>query len=797
MNSARILVSVLVVLILSGQSQIAAAEESDDERLSFNRDVRPILSDHCFSCHGPDSTHREAGLRLDIPIDVFEDRGDYQVIVPGDPDLSELVYRISTDDEFDKMPPDELGKPLDDDEIAILTRWISEGAAFEAHWSLVPPNRPTIPSRLEAESTLGRPRSPIDRFLNERIEATGVQTTPAADRATLLRRVSLDLTGLPPRPNELEAFLNDSRPDAFERQVDRLLSSPRFGERMAIFWFDLVRFANTVGYHGDQEHQITPYRDYVIQALNANLPFDQFTKEQLAGDLLPNPTTSQRIASGYNRLLQTTHEGGAQDREYLAKYAADRVRNLSTVWLGATIGCAECHDHKYDPYTQRDFYSLAAFFDDLQQQGAYSSPNSSPTIRAPEIVVPDTMDRERLQTIESELERLRSLSADQQLADSTATIEELEAERDRLRSRARRTMVSVSVEPRMTRILPRGDWMDQSGPIVAPDTPGSLPDLMVDDRRPTRLDLADWLTRPDNPLPARVLVNRLWAIFYGHGLSRSLDDYGSQGRWPSHPQLLDWLAIEFIESDWDLKGLIRLLVTSDAYRRSSTPSAELLEADPENELFARQDRFRIPAELIRDQALAVSGLLIEQFGGSSARPYQPAGYYRSLNFPKRTYQVDKESGQYRRGVYMHWQRQFLHPMLRAFDAPTREECTAERSQSNTPLGALTLLNDPSFVEASRCLGARVIAEGGDSIEDQIRFAWILLLSREPTEAELEASRLLFIESRDYYQANPSEADQLLGVGLAPIASDIKADVLAAWTTVSRALLNLHESITRY
>ncbi len=735
---------------LAGIGPSAAA--AVPERVEFNRDIRPILSDKCFACHGPDANHRKADLRLDTEAGARADLGGHAALVPGKPQESAVIARITSPKRGQRMPPAKSGKELSPREIELIRLWIEQGAVYQPHWSFIPPHRPTLP----AVKDTAWPRGDIDRFILARLEANGLKPSPEADRVTLIRRLSFDLTGLPPTPAEVEAFLTDLRRDAYERLVDRLLASPRYGERMTTYWLDLVRYADTVGYHGDQEHHISPYRDYVIKAFNDNRPFDRFTTEQLAGDLLPDATTEQRIASGYNRLLQTTHEGGAQDKEYLAKYAADRVRNLSVVWMGATLGCAECHDHKFDPYTQKDFYSLEAFFADIQERGAYRGPDTSPTKRPPEITVPAPLDPARKQL----------------------------------------TMITAAVNPRTIRILKRGDWMDESGEVVAPAVPHFLSPLPVAGRRATRLDLARWLTAPEQPQTARVFVNRVWYLLFGAGLCRSLEDTGAQGEWPTHPDLLDHLAVAFRESGWDVKGLVRRVVLSRAYRQSSLETPLLRERDPENRLFARQGRFRLPAEMVRDNALAVSGLLVERLGGPSARPYQPDGYYGQLNFPRRTYKADTGSGQYRRGVYVHWQRQYLHPMLNAFDAPSREECTAQRPVSNTPLAALTLLNDPSFVEAARTLAARVIHEGGTDAGERVRRAWRLVLSRPPAEREVAALERLYRQNRAQYAADPAAADQLIHIGLAPPADGVAAAELAAWTAVARAILNLNETITR-
>jgi hypothetical protein len=763
-----------------------AAEPALPDKVEFNRDIRPILSDKCFFCHGPDANQRKAHLRLDTQDGARADLGGYHAIVPGKPDDSELYLRITDPVPSVRMPLAKSGKTLSPREIELLRRWIAQGGQYQKHWSFIPPTRSDIPE--VKDSTW--PDSPVDRFILARIEAAGLAPSDEADRTTLIRRLSFDLTGLPPSPEQVDAFRADTRPDAYERLVDQLLASPAFGERLAMYWFDLVRYADTVGYHGDQEHHISPYRDWVIRALNANMPFDHFTIEQLAGDLLPNATVDQKIASGYNRVLQTTHEGGAQDGEYLAKYAADRVRNLSNVWMGATLGCAECHDHKFDPYTQKDFYSLEAFFADIKERGAFPGPDTSPTKREPEIAVLDPVDRQRREEIEGELKRLQSARPEQK-----EQIAALKQELREIDKRKRMTMITVSVKPRTIRVLKRGDWMDRTGEVVQPAVPEFLGPLQVKGRA-TRLDLARWLTSPGQPQTARIFVNRLWYLFFGAGLSRTLDDTGSQGDWPTHPALLDYLAVEFVESGWDIKHMVRLLVNTRTYRQASLVTPELGKLDPGNRLFARQARFRLPAEVVRDNALAVSGLLVRHIGGKSARPYQPAGYYAHLNFPKRTYHADTGLDQYRRGVYVHWQRQFLHPMLKAFDAPTREECTAQRPISNTPLAALTLLNDPSFVEAARVLAERIVREGGTSAAERIRWAWKVVLSRSPQEREVAALTHLYQANRQRYDSDQAAAEKLLGVGLEDRPAGMDVAELAAWTSITRVLLNLHEAYTR-
>jgi mono/diheme cytochrome c family protein len=772
-------------------------------RVQFNRQIRPLLSDRCFRCHGPDASHREAELRLDTAAGARADLGGRQAIVEGNPEESELFARIASSNDTERMPPPAAGKPLTAAEIALIRRWIAEGAEYQPHWSFIPPTRPPVPPVNET----AWPRGAIDQFLLARLEFNRISPAPDADRVTLIRRLSFDLLGLPPRPAEVTAFLQDTDRDAYGKLVERMLESKHFGERMAMVWLDLVRYADTVGYHGDQEHAITPYRDYVIKALNDNLPFDRFTIEQLAGDLLPDATTDQKIASGYNRLLQTSHEGGVQVQEYLHKYDADRIRNLGSVWMGATLGCVECHDHKYDPYTQRDYYSLVAVFADVDDLRTFKGVDGTPVKREPELVVHSPIDRERLERLETKIgqleERLAAITTagvavdGDEAASLRKELVDARLESETLSRQTRRTMVTEAITPKTVRILARGDWMDTTGEIVTPAFPAFLKEAPAVNGRLTRLDLARWLTAPDHPQTSRVFVNRLWALYFGNGLSNSLEDSGSQGEWPSHPALLDWLATEFSGSGWNIKHMVRLIVTSRAYQQSSQPRPELNDRDPHNRLLARQATFRLPAEIVRDNALAVSGLLIDQVGGPSARPYQPAGYYKYLNFPKREYQADADANQYRRGVYMHWQRTYLHPMLKAFDAPSREECTARRPVSNTPLAALTLLNDPSFVEMARVFAVRILREGSADDSRRLRWAWQTALNREPTAGELATLSTLLDESRSSFRAAPESAEKLLSVGLAPRPADLDAVELAAWTAIARALLNLHESITRY
>lgn len=765
--------------------------------LDFNRDVRPILSDKCFACHGPDEEGRKADLRLDIESEAKND--ELMAIVAGSPEDSEMIYRVHSEDEDELMPPPEIGKPLTQEEKDILEQWIQEGAVWADHWAYAPPvDHPTPKVKNKGWSSHW-----IDQFALANIEKTNLLPAKDADPVTLVRRLHFDLTGLPPSPLVVQSFESNPSEKAYSKIIEGLLNSPHFGERLATYWLDLVRYADTVGYHGDQPHNISPYRDWVIQAFNDNMTFDQFTLEQLAGDLLPGSTIQQKVASGYNRLLQTTHEGGLQIKEYDAIYAADRVRNVSEVWMGATVGCAQCHDHKYDPYTIKDHYALASFFSDLGDRGFNG--NSLPTKRPPEIQIFTQEQQARIDSLSQEItkalpreivlginaldhnrtqftsqlkkaknnkkppwkKKLAELETKYLELTDQASIDryrQLVEQRKKIKKEGRWTMVSRAVKPRTMRVLPRGNWMDDSGPVVLPSVPEFLGTIQSEKKRLNRLDLANWLTDPDNGiglLNARVLANRLWHLFFGKGLAPDLTDFGGQGTPPEHPELLDRLALSLVEKKWNIKVFIKDILLSRTYRQATLPPAGY-----QSYQIAR----RLPAEFVRDNTLAISGLLVPTIGGPSVKPMQPAGYYRHLNFPPRKYQTDKGKSLWRRGLYVHWQRQFLHPMLKAFDAPSREECSAERPQSNTPLAALVLLNDPTFLAAAKSFAKKIVSSGGSSIEERLTYAFRHALSRPPDAFEQKTLAALF-DSQE-----PSTEDD--------------------WTPVARAVLNLAETNLR-
>lgn len=819
----------------------AVAATASAEPIEFNRDIRPILSNNCFVCHGPDNNLRKADLRLDSDKGLDDDRGGYRILVPGKPEESELYKRLVTSDPAKHMPPAKSKKELTKLQIELVRQWIAQGAKYQKHWSLLAENKVPLPEVKDKTW----PINPIDRFVLNRLEKEALSPSPEADRRTLIRRLSFDLIGLPPSPKQVDEFLKDSDPRAYEKLVDRLLASQHHGERLALYWLDLVRYADTAGYHSDNPRDVYLYRDWVIDAFNNNMPFDRFTVEQLAGDLLPKPSAEQKIASGYNRLLQTTEEGGAQAKEYQAKYYADRVRNFSTVWLGLTLGCCECHDHKFDPFTTKEFYKLVAYFADIQeapvgrqQQTPIMKPAEEEQIRKIEAAMGPLQQEigklapqadkaqakwesdvraKGIKDLPKEIAALvavepakrnakqkEALTAyyrqlDPLVAGPVKKLAELQSQKANLMKSVPTTLVAMAAAPRTVRVLPRGNWLDDSGEIVQPGTPASLPEFSksgADKRRLNRLDLAQWVIASENPLTARVFVNRLWMLFFGQGIVKTLDDFGAQGTWPSHPELLDWLALEFRSSGWNVRDMIKLLVLSRTYRQTSVANETLKRRDPYNVLFARQARFRLDAEVIRDNALAVSRLLVHRIGGPSVKPYQPAGYWAYLNFPKREWTKDAGADQYRRGLYTFWQRTFLHPSLLAFDASSREECTVERPRSNTPQQALVLLNDPTYVESSRVFAERILRSGGTTNEDRIRYAVREVLQRPTRPEELLILSDLLQKHRAQYQADSKAANAVLHIGDAPLPRDVPHAELAAWTSVARVLINLHETITR-
>ena len=760
---------------------IAPCAAGGDDPIDFNRDIRPILSNHCFACHGPDANKRESELRLDIRDSAIDNRA----IVPGNVEASSLTQRIDHHDVDERMPPAETKKPLNSNQIELLHRWIESGAAYAPHWAWIPPVRPGLP-HIEKQDWVA---NPIDAFVLARLEDENLTPSPAASRRTLIRRLSFDLTGLPPTRDEVARFLADASQRAYNNLVERLLSSSRYGERMAQHWLDLARYADSDGYHDDTTRAMWPYRDYVIKSFDDNKRFDVFTREQIAGDQIPNATLEQKIGSAFHRNGPTSSEGGADPEEYRVKYAVDRVNTTATVWLGITLQCAECHDHKFDPFTQREFYQLFAFFDQVPGNHLFRGLYAPPSIEVPSAGQETKLRQwdEIIGTLEKRPENESTLI---QLADAKKNRDAVAASVPRLR------IMQDAPERQPTHILIRGDFR-RKGEQVQPDVPALLPELPT--AATPRLALAQWLNDPQNPLPARVVVNRLWAMLFGKGIVATAEDLGSQGEWPSHPELLDWLAVEFVESGWDIKHVLTLMVTSATYRQSSSGSEHLMLNDPENRLLARGPRHRLAAEMIRDNALAISGLLHEQAGGPSVKPYQPAGLWQEMSYGDsagKSYAQDHGDRLYRRGLYTFWKRSILYPSLAAFDAPIREECSVSRATTNTPLQAFVTLNDITFVEAARVFAERILREGGAIWKSQLSFAMETTLARFPSPSEELILVTLLKEMRDHYKAKPAAARRIIAAGESPAATTIDPVELAAWTSVAQAIMNLDETLTK-
>ena len=1045
---------------LAGVSADGSAQQKM-ATVDFNREIRPILSDTCFACHGPDEQQRKAKLRLDTKDGAFAKPG---VIVAGKSAESRLIKRITSKDPNAVMPPTASGHKLTDKQIELLKRWIDEGAQWNEHWSFIAPKRPELP----AVTNKAWVKNSIDAFILARLEKEGLKPSPEADRATLIRRVSLDLTGLPPTPAEVDAFLADKSPDAYEKIVDRLLASPRYGEKMALHWLDLARYADTHGYHIDSHRDMWPWRDWVIKSFNDNKRFDQFTIEQLAGDLLPNSTTEQKIASGFNRNHMINFEGGAVSEEYLNEYLIDRVETTSTTWMGLTMGCARCHSHKFDPLSQKEFYQFYAFFNSVPEKGldgnrgnaipfmplptdeqkakqeslaktirdledaladkniaplqeAWEKPllgktavaptknivahyeldgsladssgryqqgrtlNGDPTFgggivsravsldgqtqlsfanvgsfdarqafsfavwlrpsigkignyafqkisdeqtrRGFELLFEKThlIDIQRygapltirltanwpndliqVRTKDSfnngewkhlaitydgsgkaagikvffngkavELEAQNdSLSGsikndaelfigskatgraysgsidDLRLYDCALTAEQVDQlglrypiqttlsgisgkrtkeESERLREyflteiapdqirrqyaelkdlKRQKADVDKSVlnvmvmmelgKPRDTFVLARGDYRNKTEKVFA-NVPAVLPPLPKTDTS-NRLTLAKWLVDGNHPLTARVAVNRYWQMLFGFGIVKTVEDFGVQGERPVHPELLDWLATEFVSSGWDVKAMLRQIVTSSTYRQASKATPQLIEKDPENRLLARGPRYRLQAELVRDNALAVSGLLDDRIGGKSVKPYHPAGLWEEMafgdGFSEQEYVQSKGKDLYRRSMYTFWKRTVPPAQMSVFDAPDREKCVARRATTNTPLQALVLMNDPTYVEASRKLAERALLEGGKDANAKLAYAFRWATARKPTIAETKVLRDLLTQQLARYRSDQKAAADFLKIGtLTPDAKLDQAE-LAAWTMVMSAILNLDETITK-
>jgi cytochrome c553 len=771
----------------------ASIVRAEGEEL-FEKKVRPLLVDHCLKCHGDKKP--KSGLRLISRAAVLKGGDSGPALVPGNAQASEIYRRISAAKGSDEiMPP--RGEPLSAAQIQLIRAWINQGAPWPEgslsgkHWAYVAPKRPALPAVRDSSWS----RTPIDSFIRARLEKEGLAPSPEASKEALIRRVYLDLIGLPPSPAEVETFCADPSAGAYERLVDRLLASPQFGVRWARPWLDYARYADSHGFQRDDFRDLWPYRDWVVNALNADMPFDRFTIEQLAGDLLPGATEAQKIATGFNRSAPTNVEAGSEPEETRVNQVLDRVNTIGMVWLGTTLECVQCHDHKYDPFTMHDYYGLFAFFNNTAIEAERRNPKvpGSIAFRGPVLTLEeDAKVKAERQQLQAQLDDAKARPANN-AEQAKREISRLTAQLEALKPTATQVMQELP-QPRMSSVFQRGNYLTPGEKIV-PSVPAVLPPLDVPPPKRNRLALARWLVSRDNPLVARVTVNRWWAELFGHGLVRTPEDFGIRGEPPTHPELLDWLAVEFMENGWSMKKLLRTLVLSATYRQSSRTSPELLARDEANLLYARGPRFRMEAETIRDNALAIAGLISLAQGGTPIRPYQPEGLWVKVGGQRYDYAVSPGEAKYRRGLYVVWKRSAPYPSFINFDANNRMACRVKRPRSNTPLQALTLLNDPVYVEAALAFARRIVRESpGEAVKDRISYAFRVAVARPPRSDELAVLTKLFEKQRDASLRNPAKAKQLVGSFALP--AGVRAEEFAAWYAVAAALLNLDETISK-
>jgi len=771
-----------------GQTGVSVPGKGAADKVQFARDIQPILASSCLVCHGPDEKMRKAGLRLDVRESALKSlRSGGKAIVPGDARSSELLTRIHSEGS-DRMPPAKSNITLKPKQKELLKRWIEEGAEYQKHWSFVVPQRPAIP----IVKTKGWARNALDDFVLSRLEAEGLKPSPEADRHALARRVSLDLTGLPPTIAAVDRFVNDPSPDAYEKYVDRLFELPAYGEHWAHNWLDLARYADSNGYATDNLRTIWKYRDWVIDAINANKPFDQFTIEQIAGDMLPQATTQQILATAFHRNTLTNDEGGTSDEEFRVAAVVDRVNTTMQVWMGLTIGCAQCHSHKYDPISQEEFFRVYAIFN--QTEDADRSDNS-PLLSAPtpeQAKQKSKLDAE-IAALDKQLKQVKGAGPEKKkITDQLAVLRKQLAAVKPLTTPIMHELPDG--KKRNTRIHIRGNFLDEGKPVT-PGVPAVLHPL-ADKTKPDRLALARWLVDASNPLTARVTVNRYWEQVFGSGLVETPEDFGIRGKLPTHPELLDWLAVEFVAQKWDVKKLLRMLVTSATYRQSSRITPELEQRDPSNRLFARGPRHRSSAETIRDQALFVSGLLSPKMHGPPVRPPCPKLGLTAAFGSGTDWEDSKGEDKYRRALYTQWRRTTPYPSMITFDAPSRNVCSVKRPRTNTPLQALTTLNDPVYVEAAQALARRMVKAGGATPETRATYGFRLCLSRPPRDAELKRLVDLQRTAREKFAKAPKEAVQMATEPLGPLPPGMEPADLAAWTVVSNVLLNLDEMFAK-
>ena len=758
---------------------------ASDDVPSFNRDIRPILSENCFLCHSQDPKHRGGDLRLDIREEAVALRDGITAIVPGDPEKSEIIRRIVSKDPDMVMPPPEahmVAMPSKD--IDTLKRWIKAGAIYEPHWSFVAPKKSALKAGV----------NPIDYFVNQRLAEEKLKPSPAADPETIVRRLYLDLTGLPPTPVDIDAYLADTSPDRWNQLIDHLMNSTQFAERMALPWLDGARYSDTHGYSIDDHRDVWAWRDWVINAFQKNQPYDQFLIEQIGGDLIPNATPDQIAATGFLRNSMNTHEGGTIAEEYRVNYTIDKVDAVATSVLGLTMKCAQCHDHKYDPISQKEFYQMYAFFNTSTEPGQGATNASTPPVMNYKSPLGDGGMKQLEERI-AELEYFKANPPPELVPRIKQVVRSVDEEIAVLKRDLDRDHTSVMVmdykpDLRKTHILIRGAY-DQYGEEVTSGVPAVLPPLEATDKA-TRLDLAHWITRPDHPLTARVAVNRTWQMVFGRGIVESAGDFGNQGSWPTHPELLDWLAVDLVENKWDLRHLLKTILNSETYHRSAVTTPEQLENDPRNITLAHSPRTRLPAEVIRDQALAVSGLLNPAVGGPGVHPPQPDLWreishfgYDGKPFTAQIFVPGRGSSIHRRSLYTFWKRTSPPPVMALFDAPTRETCAVVRGATNTPLQALVVMNEPQFVEAGIALGKRMIQEGGTSPSSRLTYGFRLTTGRAPESEEVKVLEKSLARHLERYSINEADAKALAGT-----------PEQAAYAVLGSTLINLDEFINR-
>ncbi|MGL6074965.1 MAG: PSD1 and planctomycete cytochrome C domain-containing protein [Fimbriiglobus sp.] len=760
--------------LLAWLACLPVALAAEPAKIDFNRDVRPIIFDKCVACHGPDEKERKGKLRLDEREGAIES-GAINISKPAE---SAILERIHSEDVNEVMPPPRTGKKVTPREAEILKQWISEGAKYSTHWSYTAPKRPELPKVSEATWA----KNGIDHFILARLDREKIKPQPEADKATILRRVALDITGLPPTVAEVDEFLKDTSPQAYEKMVDRYLAKPAYGEHWARMWLDLARYADSAGYADDPSRTIWAYRDWVIRAYNRNLPYDQFSIEQLAGDLLPNATEDQKLATAFHRNTLTNNEGGTSDEEFRNVAVVDRTNTTMAVWMGTSMACAQCHTHKYDPITQTEYFQFLAFFNNTADADRRDESPLLPVGDTPEM----KQKREALEAT------AKSLEAQMKNRDpALQAILKIRANKARAEIGKHKAATTVPIMEelpaharRVTKLQYRGNFMDL-GPVVTEGTPKAFPALPKGAAL-NRLTMAKWIMNPQNPLTARVAVNRYWEALFGNGLVRTSEEFGSQGEAPVNPELLDWLAVEFVDSGWDMKKLVRLMVTSAAYRQSSKVTPELLQLDPENRFASRGPRFRLTAEMVRDQALAVSGLLSAKMYGPSVKPPQPSSGLNAAFGGGLDWQTSAGEDKYRRGLYTEWRRTSPYPSMMAFDATSREACTIRRNRSNTPMQALVTLNDPVYVEAAVALARLGLKANGDDTA-KLNALFRQATSRLPTDAEANRLLALLKKAQAKYSADPALTKAFL--------PDATPD-LAAWSLVGSVVLNLDEMLMK-